>query len=136
VAFLPGEPRLILAASSDGLYQSADLGRTWTRGGWGLPHSDITGLAVHPNGRTVYVSDFKWGGVYRSEDRGQSWTRLTDQGLASDRVWTVGLDPASPDELLAASLAGGLHLFTSRGPSTRPEASLERATSPPVTGRR
>src|SRR6185503_8462253 len=53
---------------------------------------------VHPDGRTVYVSDFKWGGVYRTEDRGQNWTRLTDDGLASDRVWTVGLDPASRPE--------------------------------------
>lgn len=114
VAILPGEPRLIFAASNDGLYRSADLGRSWTRGGWGLPHSDMTGLAVHPDGRTVYVSDFKWGGVYRTEDRGQTWTRLTDSGLASDRVWTVGLDPAAPDEVLVASLAGGLHLLTPR----------------------
>jgi len=114
VAILPGEPRLIFAASNDGLYRSADLGRSWTRGGWGLPNSDMTGLAVHPDGRTVYVSDFRWGGVYRTDDRGQTWTRLTDRGLGSDRVWIVSLDPASPDELLAASLAGGLRLFAPR----------------------
>jgi photosystem II stability/assembly factor-like uncharacterized protein len=112
VAILRGEPRVIFAASNDGLYRSADRGRTWTLGGWGLPRSDMTGLAVHPDGRTVYVSDFQWGGVYRSVDRGLTWSRLTDTGLASDRAWTVGLDPTSPGELLAASLAGGLHLFT------------------------
>jgi len=112
LALLPGEPRSILAAANNGLYRSSDGGKTWLRGGWGLPYSDMTSIAVHPDGRTVYVSDFKWGGVYRTDDRGQTWTRLTDTGLASDRVWTVGLDPASPDELLAASLAGGLHLFT------------------------
>jgi photosystem II stability/assembly factor-like uncharacterized protein len=93
-----------------------------------LPHSDLTGLAVHPDGRTVYVSDFKWGGVYRTEDRGQTWTRLTDSGLASDRVWTVGLDPASPDELLVASLAGGLHLFT---PRATPAARTPPTRTPP-----
>jgi photosystem II stability/assembly factor-like uncharacterized protein len=136
VAILRGEPRVILAASNEGLYQSADLGRSWTLGGWGLPRSDMTGLAVHPDGRTVYVSDFKWGGVYRSGDRGQTWTRLTDSGLASDRVWTMGLDPASPTELLAASLAGGLHLFT-RGPlpPTSPPAP-NRATIPSTAGGR
>jgi photosystem II stability/assembly factor-like uncharacterized protein len=131
VALLPGQPRLIFAASSDGLYRSVDLGRSWTYGGWGLPHSDLTGLAVHPDGRTVYVSDFKWGGVYRTENRGQSWTKLTDIGLASDRVWTVGLDPASPDELLAASVAGGLHLFTPRRPSpARTQPTGDRAAIP------
>ena len=112
LAMLPGEPGSILAAANNGLYRSSDRGKTWVRGGWGLPHSDMTGLAVHPDGRTVFVSDFKWGGVYRTEDRGQNWKRLPDLGLASDHVWTVGLDPASPDELLAASRAGGLHLFT------------------------
>jgi photosystem II stability/assembly factor-like uncharacterized protein len=112
LAMLPGEPRSIFAAANNGLYRSSDHGKSWLRGGWGLPHSDMTSLALHPDGRTVYVSDFKWGGVYRTEDRGQTWTRLSDAGLASDRVWTVGLDPASPDELLAGSLAGGLHLFT------------------------
>jgi photosystem II stability/assembly factor-like uncharacterized protein len=134
VAILPGEPRLIFAAANDGLYLSADLGRNWTRGGWGLPHSDMTGLAVHPDGRTVYVSDYQWGGIYRSVDRGQTWTRLTENGLASDRVWTVGLDPTAPDELLAASLAGGLHLLApQRGsplplpPTNRPAVRMRRA---------
>jgi photosystem II stability/assembly factor-like uncharacterized protein len=112
VAILRGEPRVIFAAANEGLYHSSDLGQSWTLGGWGLPRSDVTGLAVHPDGRTVYVSDFKWGGVYRSEDRGQTWIRFPDAGLASDRVWTLGLDPLAPNELLAASTAGGLHLFT------------------------
>jgi len=121
VAVLPGERHLIFVAANNGLYLSADLGRSWTRGGWGLPHSDLTGIAVHPDGRTAYVSDFKWGGVYRTEDRGQTWTKLTDSGLASDRIWTLGLAPAWPDEILAASLAGGLHLFTLRGERSAPD---------------
>jgi hypothetical protein len=32
-------------------------------------------------------------------------------GLGSDRVWTLGLDPAAPERLLASSSAGGLHLL-------------------------
>jgi hypothetical protein len=32
-------------------------------------------------------------------------------GLGSDRVWTLGLDPAAPNRLLASSAAGGLHLL-------------------------
>lgn len=129
VTIVPGEPREIFTATKDGLYRSADLGRSWTRGGWGLPHSDLTGLAAHPDGRTVYVSDFKWGGVYRTEDRGRTWARLTDSGLASDRVWALGLDPARPDELLAAPLAGGLHLFTPRRSSRATAAVVPSSSS-------
>lgn len=114
VAVLPGEPRLILAATSEGLWSAAGPGGEWTREAWGLPHSDITGLVVHPDGRTVYVSDFRWGGVYRTLDRGRTWQRLPDDGLVSDRVWTLGL--AAPHELLAAARAGGLHLFSAPRP--------------------
>jgi photosystem II stability/assembly factor-like uncharacterized protein len=111
VAFLPGEVPGIFAAAKDGLYRSADLGRTWKHGGWGLPHSDMTSVVVHPDGRTLYVTDFQWGGVYRSVDRGHTWSRLTDTGLLSDRSWTLAIDPSRPDEPLAAPIAGGLHLF-------------------------
>jgi photosystem II stability/assembly factor-like uncharacterized protein len=135
VAILRGEPRVIFAAANEGLYHSADLGRSWKLGGWGLPLSDLTGLAVHPDGRTVYVSDFKWGGVYRSEDRGQTWTRFPDAGLASDRVWALGLDPQTPGELLAASIAGGLHLFTLTPHPIAPTTAQGSSDRPVLAGR-
>jgi hypothetical protein len=59
----------------------------------------------------MYASDFTWGGIFRSADGGSKWERMPTLGLASDRVWTLGLDPSAPDRLLAASRAGGLHLF-------------------------
>ena len=30
----------------------------------GVPHTDITGLALHPDGRTAYVTDFSAGGIF------------------------------------------------------------------------
>jgi hypothetical protein len=40
-------------------------------------------------------------------------------GLASDRVWTLGIDPAAPERLLAAASAGGLHLLVPMSVATR-----------------
>ena len=73
--------------------------------------ADITGLAIHPDGRTLYASDFKWGGVFRSTDAGETWQRLPAEGLASDRVWTLAVDPTAADRVLAASPTGGVHLL-------------------------
>ena len=111
LAFMPSDDRVLFATTSGGLFRSDDQGVTWLRLNGGIPHSDLTGIAVHPNGRTIYASDFTWGGIYRSVDGGVTWARMPTDGLGSDRVWTLGLDPAAPDRLLASSLAGGLHLL-------------------------
>src|SRR5439155_5647142 len=98
-------------ATSGGLFRSNDQGTTWQRLSGGIPHSDLTGLAVHPDGRTLYASDFTRGGIFRSADSGATWTRMPSEGLASDRVWTLALDPSAPDHVFAASAAGGLHVL-------------------------
>ncbi len=112
LAFMPTNEKLLYAATSRGLHRSTDQGVTWSRCTGGVPYTDLTGLAVHPDGRTVYVSDFTHGGIFRTQDGGASWERMPTDGLASDRIWTLGLDPTSPDRLLVASPTGGLHLLT------------------------
>jgi photosystem II stability/assembly factor-like uncharacterized protein len=109
LAFLPGGDKVLFVTTPRGLYRSPDQGATWAPRGGGLPLSDITGLALHPDGRVLYVSDFARGGIYKSEDGGDSWTRMSTDGLASDRVWGLALDPASPALLIATAPAGGLH---------------------------
>ncbi|HYU40724.1 MAG TPA: YCF48-related protein, partial [Vicinamibacteria bacterium] len=103
VAFMPSDDKVLLATTSGGLYRSEDQGTTWSRVTGGIPYSDITGLAIHPDGRTIYASDFTFGGIFRSVDAGKTWERLPTDGLASDHVWTLGLDPAAPERLLVAS---------------------------------
>lgn len=111
IAFMPSDHRVLLATTTRGLYRSADQGATWHRVNGGIPHSDLTGLAIHPEGRVVYASEFSHGGVFRSLDAGATWTRVPIEGLACERVWALGFDPAAPDRLVAAAAAGGLHLL-------------------------
>ena len=111
LSFLPTDDRVVLATTTGGLFRSADRGATWRRVNGGVPHSDLTGLAIQPDGATLYVSDFTWGGIFRSIDGGASWTRMPTDGLGSDRVWAMTIDPAAPNRLLAASSAGGVHLY-------------------------
>jgi len=111
LSFLPTDDRVVFATTSGGLFRSADRGATWRRVNGGVPHSDLTGIAISPDGGNLYVSDFTWGGIFRSTDGGASWTRMSTNGLGSDRVWAMTIDPAAPGRLLAASSAGGVHLY-------------------------
>jgi photosystem II stability/assembly factor-like uncharacterized protein len=107
-----GRRKVLFATTPEGLLKSTDQGRVWQKRGRGLPDSDIRGLALTADGRILYASDFARGGLYRSGDAGETWREVSVSGLGSDRVWTVAVDPASPETLLAASSSGGLHLLT------------------------
>jgi len=126
LAFSPRNENVLFATTSGGLFRSGDQGASWRRVDGGLPHSDLRGIAVNPDGRTYYVSDFTWGGVFRSRDAGASWERMTTDGLASDHVWTLGVDPEAPERLLAAASAGGLHLLVPGNGSTANAAATAR----------
>jgi photosystem II stability/assembly factor-like uncharacterized protein len=107
IHFLPGNDDVVFATTSQGLYRSTDQGRTWTPRGGGLPLLDITGLGLHPDGRTAFASAFNQGGVWRSEDAGQTWSAVATSGLLSERIWTLAVDPRGP-AILAAAATGGL----------------------------
>jgi photosystem II stability/assembly factor-like uncharacterized protein len=113
LVFLPTHDQVIFATTSVGLYRSNDQAATWYAVGGGIPRSDLTGIAIHPDGRTMCVGDFTWGGIFRSEDAGATWKRMPVEGLASDRVWTLGFDPSAPEWLLVGASSGGLHLLVS-----------------------
>lgn len=107
--FLPSDDRIVFAATRGGLLRSSDGGRSWERRGSGLPLSDIAGLDFGED-RTVYASDFRNGGLFVSRDAGASWEPVPTQGLASDRVFAVAVDPKAPGRLFVGASTGGLHV--------------------------
>lgn len=110
LVIMPSDDRVLLATTTAGLFRSSNQGVTWRRVNGGIPRSDLTGIAVSPDGHTIYASDFDWGGIFRSTDGGVKWERMSTGDLPSDRVWALGLDPEAPERVLATS-ASGLHLL-------------------------
>ncbi|HET9315024.1 MAG TPA: hypothetical protein VFQ51_05515 [Vicinamibacteria bacterium] len=109
--FLPTNDTVAFTATSRGLFRTMDRGVNWARHPGGVPFTDITGLASDPRGQTLYASDFGTGGVFRSGDGGETWRRFSADGLVTERVWTLAVDPRAPDRVFAATPSGGLHLL-------------------------
>jgi photosystem II stability/assembly factor-like uncharacterized protein len=130
LAFLPGSDQVLLATCSMGLLKSMDQGRTWSPRHAGLPRRGITGLALHPDGQRLYASNFSFGGLFLSEDGGDSWQAFPQDGLATNRVWALALDPTSPDRLVASASSGGLHLTTVHSLESRADDAAASAPAP------
>ncbi len=104
LAFLPTDDKVVFATTRTGLFKSIDQGRIWSRCMGGLPASDITGLALHPLGRTIFASDFTYGGVFRSDDAGSPLGGPLVPVGADGTVDSL-LDDAEGDEFVRGAMA-------------------------------
>jgi len=85
----------LFAATSSGLVQSADQGRSWQPVRGGLPASTVRAVCKHPTQPGVLVAA-QYDGVYESRDDGKSWTRISpDQPRISIREMTILPDSAN-----------------------------------------
>jgi hypothetical protein len=90
--------RLYAGTRGDGLWRSADGGRTWEPAGEGLPHPEVTAVAVQGEGGsglgTVYVGT-EPSTLSRSRESGERWEEMTGlQELPSASRWSF---PPKPD---------------------------------------
>jgi photosystem II stability/assembly factor-like uncharacterized protein len=113
----PDDGRVVLAATSQGLFRSADGGTTWTASNQGLPHTAIRELALAPSApATVYLTlattsrdQDPWnGGVFVSQDAGLTWeargtglpTRVARRGESpymASTVKEIAVDPGNAE---------------------------------------
>ncbi|HEX4934848.1 MAG TPA: glycosyl hydrolase, partial [Gemmatimonadaceae bacterium] len=92
----------------DGVYRSADAGKTWTH--VGFRQSDaISKIRIHPtNPDIIWVASFgKYSvpseerGVYKSTDGGKSWRRVLFRDANTGAI-DISVDPSNPNVLYAA----------------------------------
>ncbi|MDP2959703.1 MAG: hypothetical protein Q8N53_25085 [Longimicrobiales bacterium] len=114
------------ASIGDGVYKSADGGRTWSHVGLETT-SQIARVRIHPrNPDLVYVAALgsPWGpspdrGIYRSRDGGSTWQKILYRDEDTGAIDLV-MDPSDPNILYASFVQLRRYPwgFTSAGPGT------------------
>ncbi len=92
----------LLAAASDGLYRSADGGRSWWRLSVppALASADFKEVVVNPDNPAVLYATGADFGVIRSDDGGQTWQQVTE-GLPSLDVGALAIHSFRRETLFA-----------------------------------
>jgi photosystem II stability/assembly factor-like uncharacterized protein len=99
IAVDPTDPaRLYVGTWGHGIWRSTDAGRSWEAAGPGIPHSEITAVAVAPSADSrpgVVFAGTEPSTVSRSDDGGESWRELPALlELPSASSWSF---PPKPD---------------------------------------
>jgi photosystem II stability/assembly factor-like uncharacterized protein len=109
----------IFAATYIGPYKCLNEDGEWVF--LGQPMFDIPTLAVHPQAPGVlYLGGYSYG-ITKSLDGGKTWQSKTF-GLTSNSIWSLTIDPTSPETVYAGtdkgifkSTDGGGHWFSASG---------------------
>ncbi len=128
----------------DGVYKSADGGKTWKN--MGLGKSYQTGqLVIHPTDpNTVYVGAMGrcWGpsedrGLYKTTDGGETWSKVLSIDDKTG-VIDVVMHPSNPDTLLVATWERQRDGFDGNDPEKKwgPGSGLHKTTDGGATFRR
>jgi len=124
----------------DGVYRTADGGRTWER--MGLAAAEHIGkILIDPrDSKVVWVaaqgplwSDGGDRGLYKTADAGKTWKRVLDLSEHTG-VSDIAFDPRNPDVVYAAAWQRRRHVWTMIGGG--PESGIHKTTDGGATWRK
>ena len=108
----PAEEVVLYAATSEGVFKTADGGKNWSDLSGPLPGRNVGGIlwnAAHPKRLYVWFHRESYaekaGGVFRTDDAGGSWRRVGAQQLG--HVYSMAQCQSQPEVLLAVAAATG-----------------------------
>jgi photosystem II stability/assembly factor-like uncharacterized protein len=121
----PADPNAFVLGTSNGVYRSADRGKTWQQTGLaGVSTTSLVqaGSSIFAGGVPVTPTAPPWvrKGTFRtapdgtavlatSTDEGKSWHQLHPSGLPNTSIQSLAVDPAHPTVLYALLNTGGLY---------------------------
>jgi len=111
VAFDYQDPNLVLAATSDGIYQSVNGGKSWLFRYGGMPKGEVSSVIFHPlHHGEAYALQYCW--IYKSTDGGEHWTQFDRTGLGNVAFRTIAFDLSNSDpKLYGLALRRGVFTY-------------------------
>lgn len=113
LTFWAKDPRQVVAATMDGVWRSADAGRNWTR--ISVPYNHelraVTAVAIDPGDANIIyagTTHLPW----KTTDGGKTWVSIHEGMLDDSDVFSIYIDPAHPERLLASACSGIYHSDT------------------------
>lgn len=120
---------VILAGTTEGVFRSDDLGRTWRDATSGLAIRHVRWLAYHPAVSDFELAGTEPAGLFVSRDGAASWQECPEVGQLRDELkWFLPYSPEAGcvrgfachgDRLYAAVEVGGMLRSDDRGASWR-----------------
>lgn len=81
-----------------GVFKSTDGGKTWTTNAFGYSGSETMGVAVSPNGQSIFATSRS--GVFLSQDKGANWIPVGLGDVALDELQAVSPHPTDINKIL------------------------------------
>lgn len=125
LAFDYQDPNLVIAATSDGIYNSRDGGKTWEFHYGGMPKGAVSSVIFHPthHAEAYALYGVNAGWVYRTVDGGNHWALFDRSGLGNVTFRTITFDQSesTPQLYGLAPLRG---VFTYRTPALKTQQTV------------
>jgi photosystem II stability/assembly factor-like uncharacterized protein len=91
---ISGNAQNIVIGTRDGIFRSADIGKTWGQANAGLTQRHVRWLACHPDETDLAFAGTEPAAIFVSQDGGQSWVERSEvAGLRDDLGWYLPYSP-------------------------------------------